>query len=137
MMFKKIALTISLVLSLLGCNYTSYVPVSLESPQVSISTTQSAFVIKKGIVSKILPLDTKGLPHQNFVIRSDRMYEVNNDTQYGTFVPDLRVGSNVEIKGQIYRNGNKWGLHFTHRKSYPGNVYESGGYILYLGKTYE
>ncbi len=96
---------------------------------------QSAFVTVAGKVSKLLPDDNNGLPHQNFMVTvADEIYTVNNDTKFGAKVPNLAVGATLEIRGTVYHNGSKSGIHWTHHADKPGDA----GYIKTAdGKTYE
>lgn len=86
----------------------------------------SAFVVITAKVTKILPKDTQGLPHQNFVVtelspKAGVTLEVNNDTKYGSEVEDLQVGDELTIKGTTYPGG----IHWTHHANKPGDA----GYI--------
>lgn len=93
-----------------------------------------------GSVSKLLPQDTQGLPHQRFLIQlSDGSnIFVANDTHYGTEVPGLQVGNPITIKGEWIPEPGNWGgtdtagvLHWTHKgdagSSHPGGWIEYGG----------
>jgi hypothetical protein len=86
------------------------------------------FVTIKAKVVKILPDDTNGLPHQNFVVEELAPTEgedltVNNDTKFGSEVPNLKVGEVLTIRGVLYHNGGgNDGIHWTHHKDVPGDA---------------
>ncbi|HBN09128.1 MAG TPA: hypothetical protein DD435_10935, partial [Cyanobacteria bacterium UBA8530] len=117
-----------LTLLLAGCAAPAAPTLSLTTKAVSTISTlavppASAFKTFTVKVTSILPLDKKGLPHQNFiVVASDgQVYEVNNDTKYGSEVPDLTVGLALVIKGTTY-SGSKQGIHWTHKANQPGDA---------------
>lgn len=98
------------------------------------------FVTIKAKVVEILPDDTTGLPHQNFVVQEVSPEEganltVNNDTKYGSEVPGLKVGMLLTIRGVMYHNGGgRDGIHWTHHKDTP----DDAGYIQTPdGKIYQ
>ncbi|HEY9721187.1 MAG TPA: DUF3465 domain-containing protein [Oscillatoriaceae cyanobacterium] len=85
------------------------------------------FQTVKGIVDSIMPADNSGLPHQRFVLRqttpdAGQMLEVDNDTHYGSLVPNLKVGDSLTIKGVEYHDPNKDGIHWTHHANVPGDA---------------
>jgi PBP1b-binding outer membrane lipoprotein LpoB len=118
-----------LAMILAGCAAPAAPTLTLAAKAVSTISAQSvppasAFKTFNVKVKGILPLDKKGLPHQNFiVIASDgQVYEVNNDTKYGSEVPDLTVGETLVIKGTTYSDTNKQGIHWTHKANQPGDA---------------
>jgi hypothetical protein len=104
-------------------------PVRVQSSAVETQAVppQSAFVIVSGKVATILPEDNTGLPHQNFIITTDagKAMTVNNDTKYGSKVTPLKVGQALSIRGVVYHNGSKDGIHWTHH----ANKANDAGYI--------
>jgi hypothetical protein len=102
---------------------------------------QSAFETIVATVEKILPLDLKGLKHQNFVVRetgpkAGHLLEVNHNIDFGTLVPDLKVGDQLVLRGQVYHNKRtgRDGIHWTHHAKAPGDA----GYIRTAdGRTYQ
>lgn len=95
----------------------------------------SAFVTIEATVTRMLPEDNHGLPHQNFVVeelspKAGVTLQVNNDTKYGTKVPGLAVGQKLIIRGTTYPGG----IHWTHKANKPGDA----GYIKTAdGKIYQ
>jgi hypothetical protein len=110
----------------------------------SLDGVPKSEVTVTGKISKVLPDDTKGLPHQQFLVElpNGKNIFVANDTTYGTAVPDLAVGQPITIKGEwIPQPGSKAGvetqgvLHWTHKGDGPG--LHQGGYIDYGGNRYQ
>lgn len=99
----------------------------------------SAFKTVEGSVTQLLPDDTSGLTHQNFVIQVTvngklKTYTVNNSTSHGQEVKGLKVGDKLTVRGTTYVNGAKNGLHWTHHANVPGDA----GYIKTAdGRIYE
>lgn len=108
---------------------------SLSAPSVSRPAQQlqaeavppqSAFETIEVRVKAVLPDDNHGLPHQNFVVSeiaptAGMTLEVNNDTKYGSKVP-LKVGDTLTIRGVMYHNKAKHGIHWTHKADKPGDA---------------
>jgi hypothetical protein len=124
-----LALTAPLALGACGApalTATSQQASAVESQSVPPA---SAFKTIQAKVTKILPMDTHGLPHQNFVVtvisgntgKPGDSLQVNNDTKYGSEVEGLKVGDELTIKGTTYPGG----IHWTHRANKPGDA----GYI--------
>lgn len=87
------------------------------------------FVQVAGVIEKVLPEDTRGLPHQVFLFHTRStnknipvLLEVNHDIQFGKRVPDLKVGEALTIKGVLYHDRKKDGIHWTHHKDKPGDA---------------
>lgn len=131
---------ISAVIGLVGCG----APTTLTTTKVAASSPvealgvppQSAFKTFDVVVTQILPEDTNGLTHQNFVVKTvagGAVYEVNNSTTHGTEVAGLDVGDKLKIRGTVY-TGKKNGIHWTHHANKPGDA----GWIKdEAGKVYE
>lgn len=97
---------------------------------------QSQFKTVKAIVQSVLPDDTTGLPHQNFVVVTDsgEKLTVNNDTKYGSRVPGLKAGLKLVIRGVEYHGANANGIHWTHH----ANTSNDAGFIITPdGKIYQ
>jgi hypothetical protein len=133
-LLKRLILALAIASLSAGCG-TSTAAAPSQAGQASVSALKygsvpdpSRFQIIHGMVIKVLPEDTSGLPHQNFVVSVDGApYEVNNDTVFGTKVPNLKVGMSLEIKGVEYHDSqpHKDGIHWTHHAKAPGDA----GYI--------
>jgi hypothetical protein len=90
---------------------------------------QLKFVEVEGVIEKILPEDTRGLPHQVFLFHTHStnknipvLLEVNHDVHFGERVPDLKVGEALTIKGVLYHDRRKDGIHWTHHRNKPGDA---------------
>jgi hypothetical protein len=97
------------------------------------------FVVVHGEVARILPEDTRGLRHQNFVLRVEDLkgvsqLEVNHDVSVGARVPDLKLGEPLTIRGVLYHDRRKDGIHWTHHRDKPG---DAGWIQTPDGKKYE
>jgi len=125
--FAWAAIAVSL---LAGCGSPVVAPTSQATSTLQAAgiPPQSAFVVVSARVVQLLPDDNVGLPHQNFVVKlnaTGETYTVNNDTKYGTKVPNLEVGTVMTIRGTTYNNSGRKGLHWTHHADRPGDA----GYI--------
>ena len=130
--------------ALVGCGTATSSPNLLASTALTATTNSdymdnavygsvpppSAFQTIECVVTKILPEDTQGLPHQRFIVQdndSAMTLEVDNDETYGEKVPGLQVGEQLEIRGVEYHDisPRKDGIHWTHHARRPGDA----GYI--------
>lgn len=86
-------------------------------------------------VCRLLPDDTKGLPHQLFLVQLNNgsMVKIAHDTKYAPHVP-IRPGDLVTIKGEFIYNRKGGVVHWTHHSDTPRH---EGGYIEFGGKRYE
>lgn len=86
-------------------------------------------------VCRILPDDTRGLPHQLFLVQlaNGTTVKVAHDTKYAPKVP-IQVGDTVTIKGEYIYNHKGGVIHWTHHSDNPRH---EGGYIDFGGKRYE
>lgn len=86
-------------------------------------------------VRKLLPDDTKGLPHQQFLLQLDNgsTVKVAHDTKYAPAVP-ISEGDMLTIKGEYIWNNRGGVVHWTHRSDTPRH---EGGYIDYKGQRYQ
>lgn len=136
-----LALTAALSLSACGGASTAMQAGLARQSQLEAQSIppQSAFVTIKVKVTKVLPNDTSGLPHQNFVVEelspeAGVTLQVNNDTKYGSEVPGLAEGQELTIRGVEYHGGKLNGIHWTHKANKAGDA----GFIQTAnGKKYE
>lgn len=86
-------------------------------------------------VKRLLPDDTKGLPHQRFLleIENGSTVLVAHDTKYAPKVP-IQVGDILVIKGEYIWNRKGGIVHWTHRSDTPKH---EGGYIEFDGQRYQ
>lgn len=95
------------------------------------------FVTVTGVVTELLPDDTKGNPHQLFRFQATvkgqlKTIQVAHNTALAPYVP-LKVGDKVEVKGEYISEKPYDILHWTHYAPRGGE----GGYISHNGKKYE
>lgn len=86
-------------------------------------------------VRKLLPDDTKGLPHQLFLLQlsNGTTVKVAHDIKYAPRVP-IQEGDLVTIKGEYIWNSKGGVVHWTHHSDTPRH---EGGYIEFAGNRYE
>ena len=86
-------------------------------------------------VDKKLPDDTKGLPHERFLIRlgNGTRVLVAHDTKMAPYVP-LQAGDTVRIHGEYIWNEQGGVLHWTH---HANTGRHEGGWIDYAGQRYQ
>lgn len=124
-----LGLALSAVVGLAGCG----APTTLSTVKTTASSSvealgippQSAFKTFDVVVTKILPEDTHGLTHQNFVVKTVKdgeVYAVNNSTTHGSEVEGLHVGEELEIRGVVYKDKYSQGIHWTHHANKPGDA---------------
>jgi hypothetical protein len=127
--FRPLVASLSAVMAmavLAGCGAPAFAPaapsrVAMPSA-VSGHSGPLVFVTIQARVEKLLPDDTTGLPHQNFVVKTIAPQDgltltVNHDTHYGEKVAGLKVGTMLTIRGVTYgKPGRPSGIHWTHHK---------------------
>lgn len=89
-----------------------------------------------GTVYRLLPDDTRGTPHQKFLVRTPggRSLLVVHNTRLAPRIDALRVGDTVEFCGD-YEPNDKGGLvHWTHDD--PAGRHPDG-WILHEGRYYD
>ena len=89
-----------------------------------------------GTVYRLLPDDTRGIPHQKFLVRtpSGRSLLIVHNTRLAPRIPDLRVHDTVEFCGD-YEPNDKGGLvHWTHDD--PAGRHPDG-WLLHKGRYYD
>jgi len=86
-------------------------------------------------VRKLLPDDTKGLPHQRFLLllENGSTVLVAHDIKYAPKVP-IQEGDVVTIKGEYIWNARGGVVHWTHHSDTPRH---EGGFIDFGGSRYE
>ena len=89
-----------------------------------------------GVVTKVLKDDTKGLPHQKFLLKvSDNItILVAHNIDLAPRVADIHEGDSVEFKGEYIYTPKGGTVHWTHKDP---RGHHAGGYLKHNGKTYE
>lgn len=86
-------------------------------------------------VYKLLPDDTKGLPHQRFLLRLNNGTTVliAHDTKMAPRVP-INVGDLIRIHGEYIWNEKGGVIHWTHHSD---NGHHEPGWIEFNGQRYQ
>lgn len=86
-------------------------------------------------VKKLLPDDTKGLPHQRFLLQlsNGSTVLIAHDTKYAPSVP-VQAGDTVTVKGEYIWNKRGGVVHWTHLSDTPRH---EGGFIEFQGTRYQ
>lgn len=98
---------------------------------------QSNVIVEgEGIVSKILSDDTKGSPHQRFILRlaSGQTVLIQHNLDVAPRVNDLKEGDAVSFLGEYVWNQQGGLIHWTHHD--PANRHPTG-WLKHAGRTYE
>lgn len=107
---------------------------SVKPKPVSIVLLAVAIVGTAGVVTKTLPDDLEGSPHQRFIVRlgSGRTVLIAHNLDLAKCVP-LDEGDRVELRGQHEWNDRGGVIHWTHHD--PNGLRPSGG-VRQQGATY-
>ncbi len=135
-MKRNVLATLGLALVLAGCGTVNpTLPRKLVSSVVATQAIPTNWTVLRGTVQEILPEDLKGLTHQNFkIIAIDgQVFEVNHSTTHGKRIDALKVGAFVTIRGVVYRDKGRQGIHWTHHANELGDA----GFIEFDGRRYE
>lgn len=89
-----------------------------------------------GEVSRVLPDDREGSPHQRFIVRlpSGKTLLVAHNIELANRVASLRAGDHVEFSGEYQWNAQGGVLHWTHRDPRHSHA---DGWIKHNGRTYQ
>lgn len=103
--------------------------------QVQASGSSKVEVLFAAKVLKLLPDDTRGLPHQRFllILNNGTTVLVAHDTKYAPKVP-IRAGDTVVIQGEYIWNKKGGLVHWTHHSDTPRH---QSGYIDFNGMRYQ
>lgn len=107
----------------------------LEIVNAQNNHSRNVMVTITAVVKKLLPDDTKGSPHQRFLLElsNGTTVLVAHNTSLAPHVP-LREGDFVTISGEYIWNEKGGVLHYTHHTT---NRKHRGGYIEYNRQTYQ
>ena len=103
--------------------------------QAQANRDRKVEVLFSSRVGRLLPDDTKGLPHQQFLVdlNNGSRVKIAHDIKYAPRVP-IQPGDTVTIKGEFIWNRKGGVVHWTHHSDTPRH---EGGYIDFGGKRYE
>jgi hypothetical protein len=98
---------------------------------------QSGVVVEgAGTVEKLLPDDLVGSRHQRFILRiaSQRTILISHNIDLAPRLDSLRIGDEVEFRGQYEWNQRGGLVHWTHHD--PAGV-RSGGWLRHHDRVYQ
>ena len=103
--------------------------------QAQAAQAKKVEIIFSARVKKILPDDTKGLPHQRLLLAVENGSTVllAHDIKYASKVP-VQVGDQLVVKGEYIWNRKGGVVHWTHHSDTPRH---EGGYVEFNGQRYE
>lgn len=90
----------------------------------------------KGVVTRVLPDDLKGLRHQKFILRlnTGQTIVVAHNIDLAPKIKKLKTGDSVDFYGEYEWNPRGGVLHWTHRDPKGFHV---DGWLKHRGKTYQ
>lgn len=138
--FKLIVAVIA-CLVLTGCVPTAQRPhfaAPPEEAQVIVAQEGQARAVEVTVtapVTRVLPDDTKGLPHQRFILglANGTTVMVAHNTREASRVP-ITEGVTVTVHGEYIWNEKGGVIHWTHHSD---NGRHEGGYIDFQGQHYQ
>lgn len=100
------------------------------------SHRSSVQVEGSGRVTRVLPDDTQGSPHQRFIVQlpSGQTVLVAHNIELASRVASLKAGDSVEFNGEYEWNERGGVIHWTHRDPRGSHV---DGWIKHNGHTYQ
>jgi hypothetical protein len=123
-----------------SAQYANYSNAPAPPAQAQILEAQQGRMIKTEVtveapVYKLLPDDTRGLPHQKFLIQlaNGSTVLIAHDTAMAPRVP-IQPGDVVRIHGEYIWNQKGGLIHWTHHTDTPRH---EGGWILFNGQVYQ
>ena len=93
-------------------------------------------VESEGMVSRILPDDNIGSPHQRFIVQlaSGKTVLIEHNIDLAPRIDDLKVGDPVSFSGEYVWNEKGGLIHWTHHD--PAGRHQAG-WIKYNGRVYQ
>ncbi len=90
----------------------------------------------EGVVSRILPDDTSGSPHQKFIVRlpSGQTVLIEHNTELAPRIADLKEGDSINFFGEYVWNAQGGLVHWTHHD--PAGKHPDG-WIRRNGQEYK
>ena len=100
------------------------------------SQTSKVQVEDKGVVSKLLKDDTRGLKHQKFLVKvaSGQVVLIVHNIDLAGRLDNIAVGDTVEFRGEYVYNPKGGLVHWTHHDPQKKHY---AGWIKHNGHTYE
>ena len=93
-------------------------------------------VTGEGTVSRVLPDDTTGSPHQRFIVRlaSGQTILIEHNIDLAPRIDDLKVGDAIGFSGEYIWNDKGGLVHWTHRD--PAGKHQAG-WLKHNDRTYQ
>ncbi len=90
----------------------------------------------EGVVTRILTDDTKGSPHQRFIVRlaSGRTVLIQHNIELAPRVAELKEGDTVAFFGEYIWNDQGGLVHWTHHDPAGRHV---AGWVKHNGRTFQ
>jgi len=128
-LFAFIAFSLNLPSSFAGESY-AQLAAAFENQQSNLQ------IQGDGIVSKILPDDTKGSQHQRFILRltNGQTLLIAHNIDLAPRIDNLNVGDTVEFYGEYEWNSKGGVVHWTHHD--PSGRHEAG-WLKHNGEIYQ
>ena len=120
-----------------GCAPRSFVPDGRSSATVAYEQRKSDFPVEdEGVVSRILPDDTSGSPHQRFIVRlaSGQTVLIEHNTAIAPRISEIAEGDPVSFFGEYVWNAQGGIVHWTHHDPDGRHV---AGWLKHKGRTYQ
>ena len=104
--------------------------------QLFQAMAKDRIVEAEGEIVHILPLDTQGSRHQNFLVELSNgiTLKISHNIDLAPMVPNLRKGTSIRFHGEYEWNDKGGVVHWTHHD--PRGRHE-GGWLEYEGQRYE
>lgn len=147
---RNLVYLLLLTLALCACDQTKQLPkVNGDNAAVTSAVFTNnaaivdAYVTKKsdiqvsgsGVVTKLLPDDNKGSPHQRFLVKinAEQTLLFAHNLDLSSHIP-LQVGDEISFSGEYVYNTKGGIVHWTHRDPKSQHM---AGWVLARGKKYQ
>jgi hypothetical protein len=131
-----IALVALLLVVLSGCGQVPQPDGQDQLERAFVDHSSNVPVSGEGTVSRILPDDRSGLPHQRFILRlaSGRTILVEHNIDIAPRIDDIKAGDTIGFSGEYVWNDQGGLVHWTHHD--PAGKH-SDGWLKHNGRTYQ
>ena len=133
-------LALAMAASVVGCSRSDVAldadrPV-VATPRMPTDGASDTQIHGTGVVTRILPDDRDGSPHQRFILRlqSGQTLLVAHNIDLAPAISNLRVGDTVEYNGEYAWNPKGGVVHWTHRDPSRQHV---DGWLKHDGRVYQ
>ena len=137
MRIRIFLILVSLTVGLVACDPPSPPPGS-KTPitQAFEQRARDVQVEGEGVVTRMLPDDRSGNPHQRFIVRlaSGQTVLIQHNIALAPRINDLKEGDTVSFYGEYVWNTQGGLVHWTHDD--PAGRHEAG-WVKHNGRTYQ